>query len=391
MKKKIIFLPENYFPKVSGVPVVVKYLSEGLLARGYQVQVATTSFKGEPLHDYINGVEVFRFKMYKNFFHQYKGDVLGYIDFVKNSNADILIFECSQCITTDVLLPHIKKLPGKKIFHSHGFSGMEIKPFSIKPSLLHTIGNTHNWLASKWYFNYTLKKAMPFFNASMCLSKVDSSKDYLERYCEKSFILDNAADNMFFSDDVIDNKLFQYVQLKNEKYMMCCANYTYVKNQKDMLEQYYKSKSSKNVSLVCIGSRKTPYYFECVEWNKQLAMEYGERDVHLLQGVQREDIPPIMKGASLYLVTSRYEQYSISIIEAMSQGVPFISMNTGNARVLPGGITINNVDEMHETIDSLLSDTEAYKKYSILGKKFAYDNCRIDAVVDKLDNIIQSI
>ena len=50
---RIIFLAENYFPNVSGVPVVVKYLAEGLLERGYQVQVVTTSFKEEPLHDNI--------------------------------------------------------------------------------------------------------------------------------------------------------------------------------------------------------------------------------------------------------------------------------------------------------------------------------------------------
>ena len=91
---KILFLPENYFPNVSGVPVVVKYVAEGLLAKEHDVAVATTSFKNEPLEDNINGVKVFRFEMYKDWKHVYVGDVDKYIDFVKNYQADVNILEC---------------------------------------------------------------------------------------------------------------------------------------------------------------------------------------------------------------------------------------------------------------------------------------------------------
>lgn len=389
---KIILLPEHYYPDVSGVPVVVKYLAEGLLAKGHDVTVATTSFKNEPLKDNINGVKVFRFKMYKDWKHSYVGDVDKYINFVKNYQADANILECSQCITTDVLLPHLGSLTGKKIFHSHGFSGMELKPFALKGDIKHTIGNTINWFQSKIYFGSTFKKAMPFFDATLCLSEVDSSREYLKKYCAKSYILDNAADNMFFSqENIVSGCISKYANLKNARYVMCCANYTNVKNQKDMILQYFKSESSKDTSLVCIGSLPTDYYHECLALVDALTKEYGSHDVHLLHGVNRTDIPSIMNEASLYLVSSRYEQYSISIIEAMSQGVPFISMNTGNARILPGGYTINRIDEMHTMIDTLLNDKGMCSKYSESGKKFAYENCRISAVVDKLEEIIKSV
>ena len=388
---KILFLPENYFPNVSGVPVVVKYLAEGLLSKGHDVAVATTSFKNEPLEDNINGVKVFRFKMYKDWKHAYVGDVDKYIKFVKTYNADVNILECSQCITTDVLLPYLSSLKGKKIFHSHGFSGMELKPFALKGDIKHTIGNTVNWLQSKYSFAFTFKKSMNYFDATLCLSEVDSSREYLKKYCASSHILDNAADNMFFSPEQISpGCISKYAKLKNERYMMCCANYTVVKNQKDMIIQYFKSEASKNSSLVCIGSQPTDYYRECVALVETLKKEYGDRDVHLLHGVNRADIPSIMHDASLYLVSSRYEQYSISIIEAMSQGVPFISMNTGNARILPGGVTINEIDEMRYQIDDLTKDTAKHRAYSDAGKKFAYENCRIAAVVDKLEAIIKN-
>lgn len=388
---KILFISENYFPNVSGVPVVVKYLAEGLLAKGHEVGVATTSFNDEPLEDNINGVNVFRFNLFLDWKHSYKGDINKCIDFVKHFNADVNIIECSQCITTDVLLPYLKNIKGKKIFHSHGFSGMELKPFALKGDLKHTIGNTINWLQSKVYFSSTFKKAMPFFDATLCLSEVDSSREYLKQYCKNSHILDNAADNMFFSiDNITHGCISKYASLANEKYLMCCANYTIVKNQKDMIIQYFKSEASKSTSLVCIGSQPTDYYRECVELVENLKKEYGERDVHLLHGVTRSDIPSIMNEASIYLVSSRYEQYSISIIEAMSQGLPFISMNTGNARILPGGVTINDIDEMHKYIDILMTDNAKHKAYSDAGKKFAYENCRIAAVVEKLESIIKN-
>lgn len=389
---KILFLSENYFPNVSGVPVVVKYLAEGLSSKGHDVSIATTSYKDEPLIDNINGVKVYRFNMHKDWKHSYVGDKSKYIEFVLNFNADVTILECSQCITTDVVLPYLDSIKGKKVFHSHGFSGLELKPVEWKGDLKHTIGNTINWLESLFYFNFTFKKVAPLFNASLCLSEVDSSRDYLKKYCSSCYVLDNAADNMFFDPQVIvPDSLSKYTRLKNKEYIMCCANYSVVKNQKDMITQYFKSESSKNVSLVCIGSQPNAYYQECVKLTDVLKHKYGERDVHLLYGVNRTDIPSIMNGAKLYLVSSRYEQYSISIIEAMSQGLPFISMNTGNARILPGGYTINDIDEMHIMIDTLLSDQAMYKRYSDSGKDFAYNHCRITTVIDKLVSILHSL
>lgn len=63
-----------------------------------------------------------------------------------------------------------------------------------------------------------------------------------------------------------------------------------------------------------------------------------------------------MKFASLYLVCSEKEEYSISLIEAMSLGIPFVSTNVGNAKMLPGGITVNLKTELSHGIDRVLGD-----------------------------------
>ena len=388
---KIIFLSENYFPNVSGVPVVVRYLAEGLRAKGYDVAVATQSFRDEPLQDEIGGVKLFRFKMYKDWKHAYVGDTKRFVDFVIDYKADVNILECTQCITTDLLLPNLSELTGKRLFHVHGISGLVkgTKPFALKSDLKHTIGNTFNWINSKIYFGKTLKKVMPLFDATMCLSEIDDGIDYLRKYGRKNYILDNAADNMFFDEEYCSRDVLQkYAPLQNDSFMMSCANYTFIKNQMDIIEQYYLSEVSKKMSLICIGSQANEYYQKCVQLIDQLEKAIGHRDVHLLVGVQRKDIPAIINKATVFLVGSRWEQYSISIIEAMSQGVPFISTNVGNAKILPGGITIENIKEMHLAIDKMISDKESYLQMSEAGKKYAYDHCRISVAVDKLERII---
>lgn len=388
---KILFLVENYYPIISGVPVVVKYLAEGLSKKGYDVAVVTQKPNGTIDQEIMNGVNVFRFNIWRNWKHTYKGDVRQYIDFVKHYKADINILECSECVTTDVLLPHLNKLYGKVLFHSHGLSGFDNKFFALKDSLKHTLGSTYNWFNSQLYFKWTFKKAIKHIDAFMCLSEVDSGIDYIKKNANMYYILNNAADDMFFSLCIPLGELSKYAILKNENYMISCANYTVVKNQKDLIRQYFMSNSSKSYSLVCIGSQKNEYYKECENLVSELEKQIGPRDVHLLSGVERVDIPSIIKGASLYLVTSRWEQYSISIIEAMSQGVPFVSTNVGNAKILPGGTIVNSVNDMYMQIDNFLENSSLLKDYAERGKDFAHKNCRIDVVVNNIEKIIQKV
>lgn len=388
---KIIFVSENYYPQKSGVPIVVQYLAEGLSRKGHDVSIATQRCDNPVSEEILNGVHIYRFNIHENFLKCPAGDTEDFIRFVVNYQADATIIECTQCITTDLLLPHLNKIEGRLFFHIHGISGLTShrKFFEIKSDLKHTIGNTYNQIRGFFYFNHTLKKALPYFNATICLSKVDDGIEYLEKHSRKNYILDNAADNMFFDASCCQSDvLSKYVSLENRQFMMSCANYTVVKNQLGLIKQYYRSNASKRMSLVCIGSQKNSYYKDCIRLVSELGKKYGHRDVKLLQGVEREDIPAIMNKASLYLVSSSWEQYSISIIEAMSQGVPFISTNVGNARLLPGGMTIECIDEMHIAIDTLMHDNSKYKIYSEAGRKFAYDNCRIEVAVDKLEKIL---
>lgn len=80
----VLFLSEDYFPYLGGVPVVVQYLAEGL-SKNHSVHVATSvpSDDGNLPTDIVNGVIVHRFKIYRNVAKRLKGDLIGFQDFIK--------------------------------------------------------------------------------------------------------------------------------------------------------------------------------------------------------------------------------------------------------------------------------------------------------------------
>lgn len=386
-KMKILFISENYYPNTSGVPVVVQYLAESL-AKENDVNVLTTMQPGLKKHEVVNGVNVTRINVYINELKIYCGEKKAFIKEAIDQNADIYIFECVSCVTSDILLPYLKLLPGIKLLHSHGFSGLTLKMFEKMQTIKNTVGNTYNYFRWGYFFNKTFPMYVNDFDGVFCLSKLDSSYKYLCKvFNGKVDVLGNAAEEIFFDNDLkgIPDK---YCKISGDGYYVSVANYMSVKNQIGMLEEYYRTQHTDSYDLVFIGREKNEYYEKLIEYNDRLNRKKGT--VHFLTEVDRKDIPRIINGAKLYLAGSRAEGYSISLIEAMSQGTPFVSTNVGNARELPGGLTVDNIDDLHSGIDKLIDDIELYNNLSLSGKKFAEMNCKISAATDQLMHIINA-
>lgn len=388
---KILFTVDSYYPRTSGVPVVVGYLAEGLAKKGHEVHVVTRFVEGSPENENHNGVKIHRFNIIYNRFKKCTGKIAEYIDFILNENFDAIVFECVECVTTDIMLPYLKDLKCKKVLHSHGFSGLSLIPWTWRYNLYKTIGNTVNYyIWHQYYFKGLYKKYGTDFDNTLTLSEVDKDYGFLQKEMNiNPIVLSNAADDMFF-DEVMENKnpLKKYVSLQNEKYLISVANYLEIKNQIGILREFYKAIETKNVSMVFIGGTETPYYKKLVEAYSVLERNNEHRDVHFLKGVARNDIPQILAHAQIYLTGSHREAFSISLIEAMAKGVPFISTNVGNAKVLLGGETIATIDDMHLQISNLLTNEEARKSLADKGKEYAFTNCRRSMAVNHLESIL---
>lgn len=389
---KVLFTVAEYFPKISGVPVVTKYLAEELARLGYDVSVVTSKPEGTLDKEEINGVTVFRFNILFSRIKGCYGQKEEYINFIKNFRADILINECSQCITTDLLLPELKNIPSKKILHLHGASGLALKPFKIMRTLKNTVGNTYNYIRFKKYY-LKFYQYFKYYDKIVCLSEMDSAKDYVMKYAKEKFtILENAADDEYFmiSDNRKEEKRIGEMVSKNEKFLLSIANYNPSKNQKMLLKAFYMA-NTRDVSLILIGSERNDYSKIIESYNEKLKTKYGDKKVKILYGVDRNLNKFLLKYATAYISSSVHEEYSISIIEAMATRTPFISTDVGNARILPGGIVVKNIKEMSVAIEKIISDSNLNEILGIEGEKYVKNNCTIKKAGERLDIIIKSI
>lgn len=315
-----------------------------------------------------------------------KGDLLGIRSFVLNGSFDVVIIECGQAMTTDALLPIMSQIKVPCILHAHGLSGLLCKPFGLKSDFKHTIGGTYNWLRMQIYYGYTFKRQCKYFAASISLTDCDSGFDYVTKNIQSNYVLCNAADDAFFE------KAEEQYELPTDgrPYLISIANYTVVKNQIEMMRQFYKSKH-KEYALVMIGSKKTPYYYELQKAKAKFDRQYGERSVFMFTGIDRKYFPYILDKASAYLVSSTHEEFSISVIEAMARSLPFISTNVGNAHQLPGGIVVDDIRDMHLTIDAMLGNDKERARLGKEGKQYAFENCRRRTAVKKMESIIHKV
>ena len=71
--------------------------------------------------------------------------------------------------------------------------------------------------------------------------------------------------------------------------------------------------------------------------------------------------------------------------------LPFVSTNVGNTRLLPGGVVVESISQMHKSIDLLLNNAELYKECSYRGRAYAMQNCRTEYAVDQLEKYIQDL
>lgn len=387
---KILFTTFSYYPETSGVPVVVQYLAEGLAKRGHNVSVVTC-MNG---HDYkaqetLNGVTIYRFNWGLNLFKKKYGEYQEYIKFVTEFPKDVLILECLQCHTTDILLPYLKKMNCKVAIHTHGAPGILMKPFGWEGDLLHSIGHTHNWIRWKKYYGYFLPKYASYVNAGICLSLCASDMDYLSRHVQRVCISENAANDIFFDENMRNKDIAEIIKIKNKRYILNISNYSERKNQLLLMDSFAKT-GRKDVSLVLIGSKPNTYFHKCVKHAEKLNAKYGI-DIQMLHGIERSLFPAIIKNADLFAMTSKWEEYPVSLVEAMAVGTPFFSTPVGNAHILPGGITSRYDEEIPSLLKTLLSNHSLLEQFGYQGKEYALKHNTLTTVLDNYELILKSL
>ena len=387
---KILFTTFTYYPEQSGVSVVVQYLAEGLARIGHDVTVVTRINGGKSAkQEVLNNVKVFRFDISQTIFKNIVGETDNYINFISNNDCDVIIMECLQCHTTDILLPYLKDMKCKKVIHAHGAPGILMKPFGWEGDWFHTIGHTHNWLRWHKYYQRIFPKYAQYVDAGISISLCASDLDYFSRHLKNVYIVENSANDMFFDETQYNKEISTILSLQSNRYILNISNYSDRKNQILLIKSFVEA-DLKDTALVLIGSQNNAYFKKAKRYADSVAETTGT-EIVMLHNIDREYFPSIIYHASLFAMTSKWEEYPVSLVEAMAVGTPFLSTPVGNAHTLPGGVTSRFDSEIPLLLRTLLNNREVLMRLGQQGKQYATQCNTLNKIIQRYEAVLRKI
>lgn len=374
----ILFCVFTYYPNKDGVQAVTQYQAEGLAKLGHTVTVITSNHKNhEKVNEEHNGVKIIRIDAYTDNMIDY-GNKKEYQKLLieQSKNNDVVICVCPESWPTNWAIPVQKYIKCKKIMIIHGMHefNMSNMPFNIYSITKKILGNL------RWgvFYKKNIKNIRKFDGFIHLHEKDYSYKYFLKNKTKNNFVLYNAVEDDFFTDDI-----------QKQNIIINVGTYCKRKNQLQCLEVFYKSNLN-NYRLILIGSKKNKYYNELVKRKEKLDKIYGNHDVDIYANLDRKTTIKLIKSAKIYLLTSFAEKFPVSLLEGMASKCAFVSSNVGVVKYLPGGIVGETEEDLIKALN-LFSNSENLEKYSIEGYQFAKENCKIDAQVKKLEEILKQI
>ncbi len=182
----------------------------------------------------------------------------------------------------------------------------------------------------------------------------------------------------------VDTKLYSPSTIQKNLYTLCTVGRAHeVKNQKLLINAYCQLRKTKenfkNTQLLIVGDGPL-----LNDLKKQAHQSGFENEIKLLG--YRDDIPKIMAQSNLFLLTSLYEAMPMTILEAMSCGLPVISTNVGGVKHLISEenawlVESNNLNMLSDTIYKLYSNLESTHTKAMLGQKMIHNNYSIETMV----------
>lgn len=171
----------------------------------------------------------------------------------------------------------------------------------------------------------------------------------------------------------------------NEKIITHVSNFRKVKRIDDVVMIFYNIQKKVNSKLVMVGQGPER------EMAEELVAELGIEEKVLFLGESNE-IDKVLGFSDLFLLPSENESFGLAALEAMVNGVPVISTNTGglpevNKQAFSGYLSeVGNVKEMAENAVSILSKEENLNRFKENARQQSF-NFDIYTVVPLYENL----
>lgn len=297
---------------------VVRQLSERLVRLGHAVTVATERHPDRS-ESSMNGVRVVEFVVSGNAANGLAGDVAGYERFLLDSSFDIVVNFAAQQWATDIALPLLPRIAGRKVLVPTGFSG----------------------LYSRRYGNYfrQLPDYMRQYDMNVFLSDSYRDRQFARKHgINKAILIPNGA--------AADEFLAPHPDIRpglgipaDHFLVLHVGSHTGLKGHEEAMDIFSRA-AIEHATLLIVGNE--PHNgcgALCRAKAEQMNMsrQFGAAAKRIMvTSLSRPDTVAAYQAADLFLFPSNIECSPIVLFESMASRTPFLVTDVGNSAEIIG-------------------------------------------------------
>lgn len=310
---QILHTVQSYPPAEGGMAEVVRQLSERLARMGHAVTVATQS-NAQRLELVTNGVTVLSFPVSGNSVNGIHGDVTGYQRFLLESRFDIVTNFAAQQWATDLALPLLPQIAGRKVFVPTGFSG----------------------LFSRRYRGYFRKMAQWMRHYDMNVFLSESYRDVAfarEHGIEKMVLIPNGAAADEFLAEPCDLRVRLAIPA-DHFLVLHVGSHTCFKGHSEALEIFERAALRKATFLLVGNEFEGGCASSCRATSGTLnaSQRFRAQEKRIIVApLSRRETVAAYHAADLFLFPSNVECSPIVLFECMASHTPFLATDAGNS------------------------------------------------------------
>lgn len=158
------------------------------------------------------------------------------------------------------------------------------------------------------------------------------------------------------SEEKLADALIRYG--RSRPYLICLGTIEKRKNQLTLVKSFLAGKFFEQYDLVLVGSEKK----HASVIKEYIKGKLGSNAISMISNAQFEDLPALIKGASLMIYPSFYEGFGLPILEALTVGTPVIAASGSCLEETGGEAAIyfkpNDPKELENQMNRVLVDED---------------------------------
>ncbi len=383
MKKNVLFVIDEKM--MGGVAVLLSDIINRINISKYNIDVLVLHNRGDYLDDLPKGVNIiYGTKFFNTIDYTFK-EVLNSKNIKKIISKMRVVFLMKTKLIGRRIIKERKKILTKKydveVAFKDGFTAI-FTAYGDSLKKYHWLHSDYSMYDCTGNYHSLFMEIFPKFDKIIAISK-----SVLERFKKKY----NVHNTEVIYNIVDQNKIVKMANQetinfdKNKINLISVGRIHEMKGYSrliDVLSKLNKEKKLENVVTRLIGDGP--------EYNlvKNKIIENNLEDKVLLMGRMKNPFPYV-KASDLFLMCSHYEPFGLVIIEALSCGIPVLSLDVASIKEIMdskyGMVFENSEDGLYEGILSIINNP---KKLDVFKKNLLNYHYNIEKIIKQIEDLL---